>query len=307
MSFFSEIKVSKNQQIITSNDYKITIKREDQIDLLISGNKYRKLRHPFIDFVNNNVKQILTFGGAFSNHLAAFSKAGKINKISTLGIVRGQEWKLKIDENPTLKYCLKNGMQLFFVTREEYRLYQNGATFIKINSSNPNIEIVSEGGSSLKAIQGCKEIIQKNDEEYDVICVSVGTGATMAGIIEASFANQIVYGFLSLNHFNISSEISKFTSKTNWKLNYDYTFGGYGKISKELITFINKFQKKYKILLDPIYNGKMLFGIFDLLENKKWFLGKNILIIHTGGLQGIKGMNIKLKRKGWQIISSLKQ
>jgi len=300
--FFLKRIISENEWIVNLNNHKITIKREDKIDKWISGNKFRKLKYVFLKLIKERNKKILSFGGVFSNHLAALSKAGNLHRVKTFAIVRGKEWEDKIIENPTLKFCKKNGMDLHFVSREEYRLYDKGLTCKNIIDLNPQLEIIPEGGSSKEAMKGCMEILTSDDKKFDVICVSVGTGGTISGIIESSYLNQFVLGFLSLKHKNMSKEIFKNTSKTNWSLIDDYTFNGYGKISIELINFVNHFYKKYRVPIDPIYNAKMVFGIFDMIKKNKWKWGKNILIINTGGLQGIRGMNLKLKQRGWEII-----
>ena len=194
-------------------------------------------------------------------------------------------------------------MDLYFVSREEYRLYEAGITSKKIINSNSNIKIIPEGGKSIEAIKGCKEILTMDDKEFDSICVSVGTGSTISGIIESSNLNQFVIGFLSLKHKKMQKEIFKNTSRINWTLIDNYIFNGYAKINQELINFINCFYKQHKIPLDPIYNAKMVFGVFDMIKKNKWKWKKNILVINSGGLQGVSGMNLKLEERGWETIN----
>jgi len=194
-------------------------------------------------------------------------------------------------------------MDLYFVSREEYRLYEAGITSKKIINSNSNIKIIPEGGKSIEAIKGCKEILTMDDKEFDSICVSVGTGSTISGIIESSNLNQFVIGFLSLKHKKMQKEIFKNTSRINWTLIDNYIFNGYAKINQELINFINCFYKQHKILLDPIYNAKMVFGVFDMIKKNKWKWKKKILVINSGGLQGVSGMNLKLEERGWETIN----
>ena len=194
-------------------------------------------------------------------------------------------------------------MDLYFVSREEYRLYEKGITSKKKINLNSNVKIIPEGGTSIEAIKGCKEILTLDDKEFDSVCVSVGTGGTISGIIESSNLNQFVLGFLSLKHHNMKEEIFKNTARTNWTLIDNYTFNGYAKVNQELINFINYFYKKYKIPLDPVYNAKMVFGIFNMIKKNKWKWGKNILVINSGGLQGVNGMNLKLEQRGWETIN----
>ncbi len=295
--------ISKNESPIEIKGHKITLKREDQIDKWISGNKFRKLKYTFLKLNKDKRNKLLSFGGAYSNHLSALAKAGNLYGIKTIGIIRGKEWENKYLLNPTLLFCKKNNMELYFVSREEYRLYEAGIKLKKIINSNSNIKIIPEGGKSMEAIKGCKEILTINDKEYDSVCVSVGTGCTISGIIESSNLNQFVIGFLSLKHKKMKKEIFKYTSRMNWTLIDNYIFNGYAKVNKELINFINYFYKEHKIPLDPIYNAKMVFGIFDMIKKNKWKWGKNILVINSGGLQGVNGMNLKLEERGWETIN----
>ena len=283
--------------------HKITIKREDEIDKWISGNKFRKLKYIFLGLNKKKINKLLSFGGAYSNHLAALAKAGNLYNVKTIGIIRGKEWETKYLLNPTLSFCKKNNMYLYFVSREEYRLYEQGITSKKIINSNSDIKIIGEGGTCTEAIKGCQEILTPYDKDFDTVCVSVGTVFTLSGVIESSYSNQFVIGFLSLKHKKMKKEILKNTSRINWRLIDDYIFKGYAKVNEELINFINDFYKEYKIPLDPIYNSKMVFGIFDMIKKNKWNWGKNILVINSGGLQGVNGMNLKLKERGCKIIN----
>ena len=301
-NFFKREIISRNEIPIHINGHKITIKREDEIDKWISGNKYRKLKYIFLSLNKNKINKLLSFGGAYSNHLVALAKAGNLYDIKTIGIIRGKEWEKKYLFNPSLSFCKKNNMDLYFVSREEYRLYQQGITSKKIINSSSNLKIIGEGGKCVEAIKGCQEILTSYDKDFDTVCVSVGTGSTISGVIESSNSNQFVLGFLSLKHKKMKKEILKNTSKINWKLIDDYIFKGYARVNEELINFINDFYKEYKIPLDPIYNSKMVFGIFDMIKKNKWNWGKNILVINSGGLQGVEGMNLKLEERGCETI-----
>tara|TARA_B110000008_G_scaffold112278_1_gene115186 strand:+ start:4820 stop:5749 length:930 start_codon:yes stop_codon:yes gene_type:complete len=302
-NFFKRKIISRNEIPIEIKGHKIIIKREDEIDKWISGNKFRKLKYIFLGLNKKKINKLLSFGGAYSNHLAALAKAGNLYNVKTIGIIRGKEWETKYLLNPTLSFCKKNNMYLYFVSREEYRLYEQGITSKKIINSNSDIKIIGEGGKCTEAIKGCQEILTPYDKDFDTVCVSVGTGFTLSGVIESSYSNQFVLGFLSLKHKKMKKEILKNTSRINWRLIDDYIFKGYAKVNEELINFINDFYKEYKIPLDPIYNSKMVFGIFDMIKKNKWNWGKNILVINSGGLQGVNGMNLKLKERGCKIIN----
>ena len=284
------------------NQKKLWLRREDLIKEKVKGNKFRKLKYNLIEAKKNNSRSILTFGGAFSNHLYATALSGKINNIKTYGVVRGNEWKEKINESQTLINCVKYGMTLIFVSREIFKK-KNGKDFWKIIKLNPSkFYVIPEGGTNELALKGCLEMLSENDYVYDVICCPVGTGGTIAGLIKSSITKQKVIGFSALNNNSLKSEIDKYTDKKKWILNDQYTFGGYAKSNLELIYFINNFKKKFNIQLDPIYTGKMLFGIFDLINKNKWSWGKNILIFHTGGKQGIEGFNKRQIKKGLSCI-----
>ncbi|WP_400081249.1 1-aminocyclopropane-1-carboxylate deaminase/D-cysteine desulfhydrase [Winogradskyella sp. R77965] len=293
----------KNQNIYLKNKgITLEIKREDLIHPFISGNKHRKLKYNLIEAKKNNSKMLLTFGGAFSNHIAAVAFAGKEYGFKTIGVIRGEELEFKKNLNSTLQFAADCGMLFKFVSREDYRNKTDSNFIDELKREFEDFYLIPEGGTNNLAAKGCEEILQPQDEEFDYICCAVGTGGTISGLINASRKHQTILGFPALKDDFLQKDIRKFVIKENWKLLTDYHFGGYGKIKPELITFINRFKKTYDIPLDPIYTGKMMFGIFDLME--KGFFQKNskILAIHTGGLQGIHGMNEKLSRKKMPLI-----
>jgi len=298
---FNNSKSVKNQKIplelFSIHNYSLVIKREDKLHPYISGNKYRKLKYNLLEAkaLSNNV--LLTFGGAFSNHIAAVASAGKDFGFKTIGIIRGEELKEKIDTNPTLLFAKNCGMQFYFVSREDYRSRAEKRFINNLKTLFGEFYLLPEGGTNSLAVKGCEEILTKNDEEFDFICSAVGTGGTLAGLIKSSNPQQTVLGFSALKGTFQSQEIEKYTSKTNYKIIDDYCFGGYAKIDEQLIRFINSFKGKTEILLDPVYTGKMIYGIIDLMRKGKLKQNSRILAIHTGGLQGITGMNQLLKKK----------
>jgi 1-aminocyclopropane-1-carboxylate deaminase len=281
---------------------RLFVRREDTIHPLLSGNKYRKLKYNLEAAKKEGHNRLITFGGAFSNHITATAFAGKEQGFATVGVIRGDElndsWKL----NPTLALASELGMQFKFVSREAYR-YKNKASFIaQLLKEYGTSYILPEGGTNALAIKGCQEILTKEDTHFDVICSSVGTGGTLAGLINASYPHQQILGFAALKGDFLQKDICSFAEKTNWELQTCYHFGGYAKISEALITFMNDFKKATGISLDPVYTGKMMFGILDLVRNGYFKEGTNILAIHTGGLQGIHGMNQYLKKKELPLI-----
>jgi 1-aminocyclopropane-1-carboxylate deaminase len=287
---------------IENTSVKLFIRREDLIHPFVSGNKFRKLKYNLIQAKKENQTTLLTFGGAFSNHIAATAYAGREQGFDTIGIIRGEELASKINENPTLKFAQNCGMKFVFVSRETYKLKNFQEYLLELKQSLDSFYLIPEGGTNELAIKGCEEILVEKDKKYDFICCAIGTGGTISGVINSSYSHQKILGFSSLKGDFLKEDICKFAKNTNWDLISHYHFGGYGKVSNELILFINEFYIKNAIPLDPIYTGKMVFGVLDLI--KKGFFPENskILLIHTGGIQGIQGMNIKLKNKNLQTI-----
>jgi 1-aminocyclopropane-1-carboxylate deaminase len=281
---------------------KLFIKREDKIHPFISGNKYRKLKYNLIEAQNTKQHTLLSFGGAYSNHIAAVAAAGKEFGFKTIGVIRGEELSTKISENATLSYAQDCEMQFKFVSREAYRTKTSLKFINSLKTEFGDFYLIPEGGTNDLAVKGCEEILTDNDVFFDIVCCSVGTGGTISGLINASSPHQKIIGFPALKGDFLQNDISKFTPKSNWELNTDYHFGGYAKINSELVEFINKFKVEHNILLDPIYTGKMMFGLFDLIKKNHFQKGTKILAIHTGGLQGIEGMNAYLKQKTMPLI-----
>ncbi len=295
---------NQNININFPNDILLTIKREDLIHPFVSGNKFRKLKYNLLQAKAEIKTTLLTFGGAFSNHIAAVAYAGKEQGFKTIGLIRGDELLDKIEENPTLKFAQENGMQFEFVSREEYRLKSETSYIEKLKEKFGDFYLVPEGGTNELAVKGCEEILTGEDSVFNYVCCAVGTGGTISGLINSSLQNQKILGFPALKGDFLTDEIRIFAKKDNWNLISDYHFGGYGKINLELIEFINAFFEENKVPLDPIYTGKMVFGVIDLISKNYFPARSKILLIHTGGLQGIDGMNIKLKQKKLPILKT---
>ena len=295
---------STNQKISLENtNVSLYLKREDLLHPYVSGNKFRKLKYNLLQAKSENKKTLLTFGGAFSNHILAVAAAGKEHGFKTIGIIRGEELKGKIAENPTLKKAQDLGMVFEFVDREIFREKSSSKFIQQLVEKFEDFYLIPEGGTNELAVKGCEEILTITDEKFDYICCAIGTGGTISGLINCSKNSQQVLGFPALKGDFLREDICKFVSKSNWDLIADYNFGGYAKVSEELILFINDFYQKYKVPLDPIYTGKMLFGVMDLINKNYFPENSKILVIHTGGLQGITGMNNLLKQKNQLQIS----
>ena len=280
----------------------LALKREDLLHPFISGNKYRKLKYNLKEAQEFNHHTLVTFGGAYSNHIAALSFAGKEKGFATIGIIRGEELKDKWQDNPTLTFAHENGMSFKFISRTEYKNKTNSTFLTELEKEYGRFYLVPEGGTNALAVKGCEEILTKTDQDFDVVCSCVGTGGTISGLINSCGSNQKVLGFPALRGDFLNAEIKGMTTKRNWKLITDYHFGGYGKVTTELVHFINDFKKRTVIPLDPIYTGKMLYGLLDMIKNDNFVHGTKILAIHTGGLQGLAGMNTVLKKKNLPLL-----
>ena len=311
VSFFENdlhsVEIQKIEKLLKPNSsVELAIKREDLINDMISGNKFRKLKYNVIAAKNQKQETLLTFGGAFSNHIAAVAKAGELCGFETVGVIRGKELGdnllQTLQQNATLKFANACGMKLHFVSRSEYREKHTVSFHESLKIKFGDFYEIPEGGTNDLAVKGCAEILNSDTSSYDVIACAVGTGGTIAGIIEGSLPHQRIMGFPALKGDFLKDEIKMYTSKTNWDLINDYNFGGYAKIDTALISFINSFKEQHSIQLDPVYTGKMMYGLTELIENGFFSENTRILAVHTGGLQGIAGMNEKLKRKGQSLI-----
>ena len=264
----------------------LTIKRLDLIHPQISGNKFFKLKYNLLAAQQQGFSQVLTFGGAFSNHIAATAFAAQHFGFQSIGMIRGEELASQ-QFNPTLQAAHDLGMQLNFVSRSEYRLRHQAEYLQQLQQQYPQAFIIPEGGSNALAIQGTQEILSPDDlENYDVICCAVGTGGTLAGIIESSSEQQHVLGFSALKGDFLKHDIQQWTDKSNWSLTDAYCCGGYAKTTLELLQFMQQFEQQHHIPLEQVYTAKMMMGILDLIQYHHFPAHTRILVIHTGGLQG---------------------
>lgn len=279
------------QQVTLLSENRIWIKRDDLIDPYISGNKWRKLKYILKDVRIKQKTHLVTFGGAFSNHLVATAAAAARNNLKATAFVRGEKV-----ENEMLLLCQLFGMQLIFVDRERYKNKKElfNTHFIKADDAY----FIDEGGASAEATVGCAEIITELSENFDHIFCAAGTGTTAAGLIkginEQKLNTQLhVITVLKSGEF-IREEISQYEKNLDHlQLHTQYHFGGYAKTSPELIQFIKTFISKTGILIDPVYTAKMMFAIEDLYHKNYFKEQDKVLAIHTGGLFGILGMKEK--------------
>jgi len=289
--------------LLQSSGVRLFVKRDDLIHPQVSGNKWRKLKYNLLDAKKENQNTLLTFGGAFSNHIYATAAAGKVFGFKTIGLIRGERME---PLNPTLAYAEEVGMELHFITRSEYRQKADTAYQKQLRIQFGDFFLIPEGGTNESAIKGCSELVAEVTTQLpelpDYWCASCGTGGTVSGIIKGLNGQQKVLGFSALKGDFHQKDIQGLLEKvsptfkvgdtfSNWQINTDYHFGGYAKFKPELIDFINTFQQENGIQLEPIYTGKLFYGIYDLIKNDYFPKGSSILAVHTGGLQGIAGFN----------------
>jgi 1-aminocyclopropane-1-carboxylate deaminase len=272
---------------IFNENIQLDILREDLRHPFVSGNKWWKLKYNLEEAKRLKASVIVTFGGAYSNHLSATAATGKEHNIKTIGLVRGEEHDAL---NPTLQFCKEQGMELYFLSREEYK-NKDISRF-----SFSDAYVIPEGGSNKLGVQGCSEMLSSIGENYDCIICACGTGATLSGLILSALPQQKVLGIPVLKGAQflkeeINQHLSSFeNTNKNWDLALDYHCGGYGKINDELVTFIKMFKQQYNVPLDGIYTGKMMMGVMDLLRKNYFLNHSKVLVIHTGGLQGNAGI-----------------
>ena len=285
---------------LEEKNIRLLIKRLDMVHPVISGNKFFKLKYNLQEAQRQGHRTILTFGGAYSNHIQATAQASRLAGLKAIGIIRGERPQ---QTNPTLTEAEDCGMLLHFITREQYRHKKEPGFLEKLKDEFGEFFLIPEGGTNALAIAGTKEILTGKDFEADIIACSVGTGGTVAGLIAAAQEQQEVWGFSALKGNFMAEEVDELLLKENvdsrcsYRIFTGYHFGGYAKHTAELVEFIATFNENLGIPLDPIYTGKMLFAVLEQCENLE---NKTILCIHTGGLQGIEGFN---KRFGTDLKS----
>jgi len=290
LEIYSPVHQIKNK-LFNEQGLSVFIKRDDLIHPFISGNKWRKLKYVLQKAQVQNKTHLVTFGGAYSNHLLATAAAAAKFGFKATGIVRGEEV-----ENDTLLLCKLHGMQLIFTDRDSYR--DKPALFNKYFAADTEAFFIDEGGASLEAAQGCAELVDELTQPYDHIFCACGTGTTAAGIINGLQKHGLNTQFNAIPVFKngsfIKNEIDKYlNTPTNYQLHTDYHFGGYAKTNEELIHFIKQFIADTGILIEPVYTAKMLYAVYDLAAKNHFKRGSSILAIHTGGLIGLLGMKDK--------------
>lgn len=266
---------------------RVFVKRDDLIHPYISGNKWRKLKYPLQEALHQGKKKLVTFGGAWSNHLLATAAAAAKFGFQSYAFVRGEEVN-----NPVLTLCKVFGMQLHFVSRSDYQ--DKAALFERYFQDDAEAFFIDEGGYGTAAAQGVAELIDELQENYtDIIC-ACGTGTTVAGLIQGlpKGRQTKIHGIPVLKGGDfIREEVSALgQDSTAVLLHTDYHFGGYAKTKPELIQFVKNFSQETGVLIEPTYTGKAFYGLYDLIKQDYFPPEAKILIIHTGGLTGFLGM-----------------
>jgi 1-aminocyclopropane-1-carboxylate deaminase/D-cysteine desulfhydrase-like pyridoxal-dependent ACC family enzyme len=276
--------------LFLSSGVQLFIKHEELNHPTVSGNKWWKLKYNLEQAKILNYDTVLTFGGAYSNHIYSTAAAAKELGLKSIGVIRGEE---TLPLNSTLAFAKECGMNLTYVSREAYRTKTEEAFIAQLRSKWGNFYLIPEGGTNPLAIKGCAKFArEKLPNDFDYLCLPVGTGGTISGIIAGLDGAKEIIGFSVLKGGDfLKEEIKKnildFSQKeySNWSLQTDYHFGGYGKKTDSLIQFIDRMEQKHNIRLDQVYTGKLLAGIYDLVEKRFFKKGSSILMLHTGGLR----------------------
>lgn len=298
MSFFQL--PSPTQQIqssfLTEKGVEVHIKRDDLIHPEISGNKWRKLKFNLEEAKKQGIRKIVTFGGAFSNHIVATAVAGNLLGFKTIGVIRGE----RLDTlNESLKVCEENGMFLHFVSRADYKMKESRVMQDSLKDLFGLFYLIPEGGANELAVQGCAAIVDEISVDFDYISIAAGTGTTAAGVLHRIGKKKMLV-FPALKGVDyLKSEILSYQltreKESDLKFIDEYHFGGYAKVNSVLVEFTNQFYKEYSIKLDLVYTAKHFYGLFDLIAKDYFPKGTRIVAVHTGGLQGNKGMKKRYK------------
>ena len=293
----SDIPIQKIQAPeIDLKGIELYLRREDLNHPLVSGNKLRKLKYNLEEAKNQNKDTLLTFGGAFSNHILATAAAGKELGMKTIGVIRGEEM---LPLNPTLTDSHSYGMHLAYLDRSSYRNKNEDSLIQSLRDKFGDFYLIPEGGTNALALPGVREIMDWEAGTYTHICCPVGTGGTLAGLISGAREGEQFLGFSALkNALSLEEDVRLLSAKEKgcWNINHEFHFGGYAKAPKTLLDFILDFEGKFSIPLEPIYTGKMMWGILDLISKDYFKVGSKILAIHTGGLQGRRGFDYLAKQ-----------
>src|SRR5690554_446739 len=290
-----------SDRLLEKKNISLWIKRDDLIHPNVSGNKWRKLKYNIAAARKENKETLLTFGGAYSNHIAATAAAGKIAGMKTIGVIRGDEF---VNLNATLAFAQEEGMELHFVSRMVYKNKNEAIFLADLVDKYGNFFTIAEGGANRFGVKGCREIIAEEKEDYNYVCCAAGTGTTAAGILSSLQNEEELLVFPALKggeglRTDILSWQKNKENSSQLKMVSEYHFGGYAKVKTELVEFVNSFYRQHQLPLDLIYTGKMMYGLYDLIRKDYFPAGSKILFYHSGGLQGNDGFK---QRKNIELV-----
>lgn len=285
------------EPLLAEKNIQLFIKRDELIHPVIQGNKWRKLKYNLLAAAEQSATTILSFGGAYSNHLHALAAAGQLFNFKTIGIVRGER---PATLSPSLQDMQDWGMQLEFISRADYRMRDSSEFIQQLKQKYGEFYLLPEGGNNTAGRQGCAELLDELEQTYDVICCEVGSGTQFSALVSqhassSQAAQQTHYlGFVVMKNPTLLQQLKDYFQQqqvaySNWSLNHDYHFGGFARADDTLHKFIRQFKQQHGIQLEPVYSGKMLYGIYQLIEQDYFKPGSRILAIHGGGLQGLRG------------------
>jgi 1-aminocyclopropane-1-carboxylate deaminase len=290
-TFRPSILTKIDDPLLAQYQIELWMKRDDLLHPIISGNKWRKLKYSLDHALSSGADTIINMGGAYSNHLHALAYTGKALGLKTLGFIRGEQPETL---TPTLWDMQNWGMELRFVSRSDYRLLRQYKGCHDLPGIKPQQYWLPEGGAQALALKGVAELVNEIDVAYSILCAPCGTGATLAGIIDAVPEQVSVMGFAALKNAGfLQTDVESLLPRhcTNWQINLDYHFGGFAKTNAELMAFIADFEYKTEIPLEPVYTGKMMYALYDLITKHSFKPGQRIIAVHTGGLQGKRGFS----------------
>lgn len=269
---------------------RVLVKREDLNHPLVSGNKWWKLKYNLQEAKERKHKTLLTFGGAYSNHIFATAAAAHELGFASIGIIRGEE---TLPLNATLSFAKMKGMKLCYVSREQYKRKTDPGFIDQLHQQFGNFYLIPEGGTNELAVKSCEAFAQTLGNDFDYVCCSVGTGGTLAGLINGLAKDKTILGFSSLKGGEfLTQEVNHYAKERleNWRIITDYHFGGYGKITSELLSFTAYMLEQHNLPLDHVYTGKLIYGVSEEIKKGSFKKGQTVLILHSGGLQVVPGV-----------------
>lgn len=286
--------VQIKEPLLEQRGVEVWLKREDLNHPLASGNKCRKLKYNLIEAKKQGHTKLLTFGGAYSNHIYAVAGVGKAEGFETIGVIRGEE---HVELNPTLQFAKDQGMRFYYMDRSTYRKKESEEVIHLLKQLYGDVYLIPEGGTNELAIKGCTEIVPEISIDYDYLCCPMGTLGTLAGLIIGSTGKGTVLGFSIMKGRFEMDKIYELLTPQQYEAGdflfiWDYHMGGYAKTKPELFDFMVEFEKKHGILLEPVYTGKMMYGIWQMVRSGFFKPGSKVVAIHTGGLQGRAGFGL---------------